>query len=191
MLTALTNRIGDVFILLSIGLLFREGSWFVYNYLSFNNLRLIRISLVLRAITKRAQFPYVSWLPAAIAAPTPVSSLVHSSTLVTAGVYLLIRSYRLLVFNRWVINVLELLSLLTLMLAGSRAVITVDLKKIVALSTLSQLSIIMFVLSVGFPKVAFFHLVVHAVFKALLFLSVGAFIHFNAGCQDFRLMGRG
>lgn len=104
---------------------------------------------------------------------------------------MLIRSYNLLLSSTIAIRVLEVLRLLTLVLAGSRAVITVDLKKIVALSTLSQLSIIMFVLSFGFPKVAFFHLVVHAVFKALLFLSVGAYIHFNAGCQDFRLIGAG
>ena len=191
MLTVLTNRIGDVFILVSIRLMFNEGCWFVYEFLYNRPIKMLSFMLILRAVTKRAQFPYVSWLPAAIAAPTPVSSLVHSSTLVTAGVYLLLRSYNLFEFNGLVLNTLKVLRVFTLMLAGSRAVIAIDLKKIVALSTLSQLRMMMFVVSIGFPSVAFFHLIVHAVFKALLFLSVGAYIHFYRGCQDFRLIGRG
>lgn len=103
--------------------------------------------IVFGAITKRAQLPFSSWLPAAIAAPTPVSSLVHSSTLVTAGVFLLIRFNCLL---EEVFPVLIVISLGTMLLAGVRANLELDFKKIVAMSTLSQLGFMLFSLSIGF-----------------------------------------
>ena len=121
------------------------------------------------AITKRAQVPFSAWLPAAMAAPTPVSSLVHSSTLVTAGVYLLYRAYDGLLLGRDVFEGLGYIRLVTLTIAGGAALVEVDFKKVVALSTLRQLRIIIFSLSIGLPIVAFFHLVSHAMFKALLF----------------------
>lgn len=133
--------------------------------------------LVIAAITKRAQVPYSAWLPAAIAAPTPVSALVHSSTLVTAGVYLLIRAYPILSQRRFSLEVLKCLRLFTLLMAGRVALVEVDLKKIVALSTLRQLRMILFAISICLPKVAFFHLITHAMFKSLLFLSAGVVIH--------------
>lgn len=126
-----------------------------------------------------------------MAAPTPVSSLVHSSTLVTAGVYLLYRAYDGLLLGRDVFEGLGYIRLITLTIAGGAALVEVDFKKVVALSTLRQLRIIMFSLSIGLPIVAFFHLVSHAIFKALLFLCVGVVIHENKRFQDVRSLGHG
>lgn len=122
-----------------------------------------------------------------MAAPTPVSSLVHSSTLVTAGVYLLLRSYKVIRLREIVMKRLIIVRVLTLLLAGSSAMHVYDLKKVIALSTLSQLRVIMFSISIGFPLVAFFHLVTHAVFKALLFIGAGGLIHSNISVQDVRI----
>jgi len=127
-------------------------------------------------------------LPAAIAAPTPVSALVHSSTLVTAGVYLLIR-FNLLINFFFFRKILLILGRLTIFISGIRANFEVDLKKIIALSTLSQLGLIIRILSIKFYKLAFFHLLSHALFKALLFLCAGAFIHNFINFQDIRLSG--
>lgn len=114
----------------------------------------------------------------------------HSSTLVTAGVYLVLRSFYIISSNPYVTQVLIILRLLTLVLAGSSAVFAFDLKKVIALSTLSQLRLIMFSISILLPSVAFFHLVTHAVFKALLFLGAGGVIHRNQRIQDIRGLRR-
>lgn len=143
---------------------------------------------MLAAITKRAQIPFSAWLPAAMAAPTPVSALVHSSTLVTAGVYLLIRFINLLE-NSFILKILLLLGGLTIFIAGLGANFEYDLKKIIALSTLSQLGLIMRILSISFISLAFFHLLSHALFKALLFICAGAVIHSEKNFQDIRYMG--
>jgi len=139
-------------------------------------------------MTKRAQIPFSSWLPAAIAAPTPVSALVHSSTLVTAGVYLLIR-FNVLLISRDLSKFLLLLGGLTIFIAGLSANYEFDLKKIIALSTLSQLGLIIRILSLGFYKLAFFHLLTHALFKALLFICAGGIIHNIKNSQDIRDIG--
>nr|AQV11451.1 NADH dehydrogenase subunit 5 [Mesomelena mesomelaena] len=192
MLTALSNRIGDVALLLAIAWMLNYGSW---NYIFYfevmkNDLEMLIVGglVMLAAMTKSAQIPFSSWLPAAMAAPTPVSALVHSSTLVTAGVYLLIR-FNLILSNSWMGNLLLLLSGLTMFMAGLGANYEFDLKKIIALSTLSQLGLMMSILSMGFYKLAFFHLLTHALFKALLFMCAGAIIHNMNNCQDIRLMG--
>nr|YP_010305148.1 NADH dehydrogenase subunit 5 [Vignadula atrata]ULT46700.1 NADH dehydrogenase subunit 5 [Vignadula atrata] len=187
MVTALTNRIGDVFILFSISLLSCEGSWVLYNFELVYKFWVVGLLLVLASVTKSAQMPFSSWLPAAMAAPTPVSSLVHSSTLVTAGVYLLYRSYSVIGESSDVLDVLKIMSIVTLVMAGSSALMEMDLKKIIALSTLSQLSMMMFSLSIGSPYVGFFHLISHATFKALLFLCAGVIIHTSFGFQDVRM----
>nr|YP_009409426.1 NADH dehydrogenase subunit 5 [Anoplocnemis curvipes]ASH96377.1 NADH dehydrogenase subunit 5 [Anoplocnemis curvipes] len=189
MLTILTNRIGDVAILLGIAWLFNSGSWhyLYYNLYFFNWGYILCLLIVLAAFTKSAQIPFSSWLPAAMAAPTPVSALVHSSTLVTAGVYLLIRFSNLLFqFN---LSFFLLLSMLTMFMSGLGANFEYDLKKIIALSTLSQLGLMMSILFMGYPIISFFHLLTHAFFKALLFLCAGLIIHCMNDSQDIRHMG--
>jgi NADH-ubiquinone oxidoreductase chain 5 len=148
---------------------------------------LISLLIVLAAMTRRAQIPFSSWLPAAIAAPTPVSALVHSSTLVTAGVYLLIRFSP--AFSDWLCVFLLLVSGLTIFMAGLGANFEYDLKKIIALSTLRQLGLIIGSVSVGLVDIAFFHLLTHALFKALLFMCAGVIIHTMKNSQDIRFMG--
>lgn len=191
-LTALSNRIGDVLILIVISWMLNYGSWNYIFYLEFMKndweIKLIRRIIILAAITKRAQIPFRSWLPAAIAAPTPVSALVHSSTLVTAGVYLLIRFNYLLV-DTFFLKSLLLLSGLTIFIAGIRANYEFDLKKIIALSTLRQLGLIIRILRIGLPNLAFFHLLTHAIFKALLFICAGVIIHLINDIQDIRFIG--
>nr|YP_010616039.1 NADH dehydrogenase subunit 5 [Dolichopus galeatus]WAU47313.1 NADH dehydrogenase subunit 5 [Dolichopus galeatus] len=192
MLTALSNRIGDVALLLSIAWMLNYGSWNYIFYLDLmkNDLSMMIIGglVVLAAMTKSAQIPFSSWLPAAMAAPTPVSALVHSSTLVTAGVYLLIR-FNVLLCDTWIGSFLLVVSGLTMFMAGMGANFEFDLKKIIALSTLSQLGLMMSILSMGFYKLAFFHLLTHALFKALLFMCAGAIIHNMNNFQDIRYMG--
>lgn len=143
---------------------------------------------LIAAITKRAQIPFSAWLPAAIAAPTPVSSLVHSSTLVTAGVYILIR-FSYLLNNPNIKMFLITMALLTIIMSGIRGVFEFDLKKIIALSTLSQLGFIISTLALGLPDLTFFHLATHACFKALLFICAGIFIHRFQDNQDIRGFG--
>ncbi|NP_006909.1 NADH dehydrogenase subunit 5 (mitochondrion) [Drosophila yakuba] len=192
MLTALSNRIGDVALLLAIAWMLNYGSWNYIFYLEVmqNEFSMLMIGslVMLAAMTKSAQIPFSSWLPAAMAAPTPVSALVHSSTLVTAGVYLLIR-FNIVLSTSWLGQLLLLLSGLTMFMAGLGANFEFDLKKIIALSTLSQLGLMMSILSMGFYKLAMFHLLTHALFKALLFMCAGAIIHNMNNSQDIRLMG--
>nr|YP_010155452.1 NADH dehydrogenase subunit 5 [Haemagogus leucocelaenus]QQX45032.1 NADH dehydrogenase subunit 5 [Haemagogus leucocelaenus] len=192
MLTALSNRIGDVALLLAIAWMLNYGSW---NYIFYLDIFKMDIEMMvigglvmLAAMTKSAQIPFSSWLPAAMAAPTPVSALVHSSTLVTAGVYLLIRFNILLENSIWG-QFLLLISGLTMFMSGLGANFEFDLKKIIALSTLSQLGLMMSILSIGFYKLAFFHLLTHALFKALLFMCAGVIIHNMKNIQDIRFMG--
>nr|AKK32512.1 NADH dehydrogenase subunit 5 [Aenictopecheidae sp. PJ-2015] len=189
MLTILINRLGDVAILISITLMMNLGSWHflysIYYWESWMNLYLYL--LVLAGFTKSAQIPFSAWLPAAMAAPTPVSSLVHSSTLVTTGVYLLIRFSNL--FNYINCYYLLMLSLLTMFMSGINANYEFDLKKIIALSTLSQLGLMMSILFMKYNLLSFFHLLTHAFFKALLFLCAGIMIHCMNNSQDIRHMG--
>nr|YP_010309855.1 NADH dehydrogenase subunit 5 [Endotricha kuznetzovi]UMR54977.1 NADH dehydrogenase subunit 5 [Endotricha kuznetzovi] len=192
MLTALSNRVGDVFILMVVSWMMNYGSWNYIFYLEFMKndykMMIIGVMIIIAAMTKSAQIPFSSWLPAAMAAPTPVSALVHSSTLVTAGVYLLIR-FNMLLENMFFFKILLLLSSLTMFMAGVSANYEFDLKKIIALSTLSQLGLMMSILSMGMPELAFFHLLTHAMFKALLFMCAGVIIHMMNDMQDIRFMG--
>nr|YP_009995396.1 NADH dehydrogenase subunit 5 [Ochthebius himalayae]QNP09812.1 NADH dehydrogenase subunit 5 [Ochthebius himalayae] len=191
MLTALTNRLGDVALLISISWMVNYGSW---NYIYYVNmmkndeiLMIISYLVIFAAFTKSAQIPFSSWLPAAMAAPTPVSSLVHSSTLVTAGVYLLIR-FNFILSETMMIFML-FISSMTMFMAGLGANFEFDLKKIIALSTLSQLGLMISILFLGEYKLSFFHLLTHALFKALLFMCAGCIIHNLNNCQDIRFMG--
>nr|YP_009353152.1 NADH dehydrogenase subunit 5 [Pachliopta aristolochiae]AOW31940.1 NADH dehydrogenase subunit 5 [Pachliopta aristolochiae] len=192
MLTALSNRVGDVMILMVISWMMNYGGWNYIFYLELMNndfsMKIIGGLVIIAAMTKSAQIPFSSWLPAAMAAPTPVSALVHSSTLVTAGVYLLIR-FNLLLLDMMFLKILLVFSSLTMLMAGISANYEFDLKKIIALSTLSQLGLMMSILSLGLPDLAFFHLLTHAMFKALLFMCAGVIIHMMNDMQDIRNMG--
>nr|CTP93681.1 NADH dehydrogenase subunit 5 [Pseudoniphargus sorbasiensis] len=187
MLTILSNRVGDIMILMSVGLLSGLGSW---NYYMFDmvSVGVVAGMILLAGMTKSAQMPFSAWLPAAMAAPTPVSSLVHSSTLVTAGVYLLIRFYPVMSSVCYFWEMLLVISIMTMFFAGLSANFETDLKKVVALSTLSQLGIMMMILSVGSVSLSFFHLVTHAMFKSSLFMCVGFMMHNLSGNQDSRMI---
>nr|QWK41057.1 NADH dehydrogenase subunit 5 [Tenomerga trabecula] len=190
-LTILSNRIGDVMILISITWMINYGS---FNFFLFLNcltkdfeMMLIGILISIACFTKSAQIPFSAWLPAAMAAPTPVSSLVHSSTLVTAGIYLMIRFNFLL--NETLSFLILFISSMTMFMAGLGANFEFDLSKIIALSTLSQLGLMMMILSMGNYLLSFFHLLMHALFKALLFMCAGFIIHNFGGNQDIRNLG--
>ena len=144
-------------ILIIISIIVYFNSW---DYIIFNSNRrylpnFIIYLIIISACTKRAQIPFSAWLPAAIAAPTPVSSLVHSSTLVTAGVYLLIR-INLIIIEINITKFLFIIGMITIVIAGITAIIEIDIKKIIALSTLRQLGIIMLILGSGNPILSFF-----------------------------------
>nr|YP_009230506.1 NADH dehydrogenase subunit 5 [Oedaleus infernalis]ALK03236.1 NADH dehydrogenase subunit 5 [Oedaleus infernalis] len=192
MLTALSNRIGDVSILIAISWMLNFGSWnYIYYYCFINDsfeMKVITMLIIMAAMTSSAQIPFSSWLPAAMAAPTPVSALVHSSTLVTAGIYLLIRfNSMLLIYDLgWYIL---FIGCLTMFMSGLGANFEFDLKSIIALSTLSQLGLMMGILSMGYSDLAFFHLLTHALFSALLFMCAGSMIHNLRDSQDIRFMG--
>jgi len=187
-ITILSNRVGDVAILLRISWMLNFGGWnffYLQHLFTKSDLLFITVMVIIAGITKSAQIPFSAWLPAAIAAPTPVSSLVHSSTLVTAGVYLLIRFNYIIGIN----EVLFYIGVFTMFISGLGANFEIDLKKIIALSTLSQLGLIIITLSIGFYELSFFHLITHAIFKSLLFLCAGVFIHSMGDIQDIRLIG--
>lgn len=155
--TVLFNRVGDVFFVITIALSSISESWILFLF------------FFLFRICKSAQFPFSAWLPAAIAAPTPISALVHSSTLVTAGLWLIVK------FSVGGVLIITL-GLITIFLGAFSALIERDLKKVVAFSTLSQLGLLMFSLGAFLKEEAFFHLITHAFFKSILFISVGYWI---------------
>lgn len=181
-ITAASNRVGDTLIILSV-IWSRVRGRFVF-WESCGGMGFF----ILACFTKSAQFPFSAWLPAAIAAPTPISSLVHSSTLVTAGVYMIIRFYECLL-QAFLTQVLLIVSLVTILIAGVSALQEYDIKRLVAFSTLGQLGFITFILSLGHVYIAFFHLLIHALFKALLFICTGLVIHRSLGVQDLRKIG--
>lgn len=183
--TVLTNRVGDFFIFL-----FFIFSYFLnYSFLSYSMLLWSSILfLILTAFTKSAQFPFSGWLPKAMSAPTPVSSLVHRSTLVTAGLLLLF-NFSFFLFNYKIILLIFIFGLLTTFFASFTALLEEDIKKVVALRTLSQIGFAITTLGLGSPFLAFVHLLSHALFKSCLFLQVGYFIHCSFGQQDGRYYG--
>nr|YP_009256119.1 NADH dehydrogenase subunit 5 [Rediviva intermixta]AKS40062.1 NADH dehydrogenase subunit 5 [Rediviva intermixta] len=182
MLTILCNRIGDIGLLMLICLSVMYGS---FNLMIYYMNYLMMFMLMISCFTKSAQMPFCSWLPAAMTAPTPISSLVHSSTLVTAGVYLLIRYNEMLMINNMNYFIL-IISSLTMMMSGLIANFEFDFKKIIALSTLSQLGLMFSILSLGLYELTFFHLFIHALFKSMMFMCVGSFIHLMNNNQDIR-----
>nr|YP_009351813.1 NADH dehydrogenase subunit 5 [Rhinotergum shaoguanense]AQQ72852.1 NADH dehydrogenase subunit 5 [Rhinotergum shaoguanense] len=169
-LTMVFNRLGDVVLICVICLIFLNYSNFFFFYENFNSLFLLM--LMVCSFTKSAQFPLSSWLPAAMSAPTPISAMVHSSTLVTAGVLL-----NLFFMDYYTVcNLslfLSLVSLTTFILGGLMGSLELDLKKIIAFSTMSQISMILLFCSLKFINVAVAHMLFHAFFKTFLFMGAG------------------
>lgn len=188
LITVLTNRVGDVFlVVLVLILLISSVSILRFNIIRTNHYFTLVLTwlVLLGAITKRAIFPWVRWLPEAMAAPTPVSSLVHSSTLVTAGVFLLFRLKGSLIY---ISLPLIIVGSFTLLLRGFRAMYCLDAKKLVALSTLSQVRFIALILARNLLLLTLCHMISHAIFKSTLFMSIGRSIHNSLNRQDSRLI---
>lgn len=192
------NRIGDLGFLLGMFLLFTtfhtldyQGVFSQARFLQAGDSTLLAITLLLfvGAVGKSAQIPLYTWLPDAMAGPTPVSALIHAATMVTAGVYMVARSNILYVLSPVTMTIIAVVALATILLAASIAVFQKDIKKILAWSTISQLGYMFLALSVGAFSGAMFHLTTHAFFKALLFLAAGSVIHALGGEQDIRKMG--
>jgi len=183
LLTILTNRLGDAILLGRVCYWLSSSSFRHYLRSRRQVIFLIRVI----SFTKRAQWPFIRWLPAAIAAPTPVSALVHRSTLVTAGIWLVLRVRQLIVlnFNSWFF-----LGLITLLVASAAALLEKDTKKVVALSTLSQLGLIFISFSLGNLSMCLFHVLSHALAKSNLFLVVGTMLHNRFAQQDSRALRR-
>ncbi|MCX6287737.1 MAG: NADH-quinone oxidoreductase subunit L [Bacteroidetes bacterium] len=192
------NRIGDLGFLLGMFLIFTTFQSF--NFVTvFDQAKamtpgsgtMIAITLLLfvGAVGKSAQIPLHTWLPDAMAGPTPVSALIHAATMVTAGVYMVARSSVLYVLAPETMEVIGLTALATMLLAATIAIFQNDIKKVLAYSTISQLGYMFLALSVGAFTGAMFHLMTHAFFKALLFLGAGSVIHAMEGEQDIRRMG--
>ncbi|RYD53087.1 MAG: NADH-quinone oxidoreductase subunit L [Sphingobacteriales bacterium] len=149
----------------------------------------IAICFFIGATGKSAQLPLYTWLPDAMAGPTPVSALIHAATMVTAGIYMVARSSALYNLSLDAQNIMAVVGLATALLAGSIALRQWDIKKVLAYSTVSQLGFMVLALGVGAYTTAVFHVLTHAFFKALLFLGSGSVIHAMGGEQDIRKMG--
>ncbi|HCN84975.1 MAG TPA: NADH-quinone oxidoreductase subunit L, partial [Sphingobacteriaceae bacterium] len=192
------NRIGDLGFLLGIFLIFTTfGSFeFVDIFIKATPMAmgdpaivLITILLFIGAIGKSAQIPLFTWLPDAMAGPTPVSALIHAATMVTAGIYMIARSNILFTLAPLTLEIISIIGLATAILAAIIALTQTDIKKVLAYSTVSQLGYMFLGLGVGAYTGAFFHVITHAFFKALLFLGAGSVIHAMSNEQDMRNMG--
>ncbi len=162
---------------------------FVFFGFESNLITLICLFLFLGAMGKSAQFLLHTWLPDAMEGPTPVSALIHAATMVTAGVFLVVRCSPLFEYSQTALNLVTIVGMLTAIFAASVALVQNDIKKIIAYSTCSQLGYMFFATGIGAYHVAMFHLFTHAFFKALLFLGSGSIIHAFKDEQDIRKMG--
>ena len=188
--TLLMNRLGDRFFLLRLVLIFYSSLDYTY-FCSSPPTFIFSFFLIITFITKRAIYPFSPWLPIAIAAPTPISALVHSSTLVTAGLYLIMRySYFFYHYSR-LMSCLFVACIFTSFYAGLNSILEVDFKKLIALSTLRHLGFIGIAFSVGLLHLRFFHLLVHALFKSLLFMCIGDIMINLNHSQDSRYLSCG
>jgi NADH-quinone oxidoreductase subunit L len=157
--------------------------------LSSSTANLVALGLLAGAVAKSAQLPLHTWLPDAMEGPTPVSALIHAATMVTAGVYLIVRAHPLFEAAPDVQHLAAILGAVTLLVAGVIALVQNDIKRVIAYSTMSQIGYMFLGAGIGAYSAAMFHLMTHAFFKALLFLAAGVVIHHLAGEQDVRQMG--
>ena len=192
------NRIGDLGMI--IGILMIAAQTNAIDYLSVAQISgkfeldstiiiFITASLFIGAVGKSAQIPLFTWLPDAMAGPTPVSALIHAATMVTAGIYLIVRSNFLFSLAPTTMDAILFIGLLTALVAAFIGLRQNDIKKVLAYSTVSQLGFMFVAVGIGAYTVAMFHLLTHAFFKALLFLGSGSVIHAMSGEQDMRFMG--
>ena len=197
------NRIGDAALILGLFLIFLninsleflEINVFATELLGQENfntplwLSIAALLLFVGATGKSAQIPLYTWLPDAMAGPTPVSALIHAATMVTAGVYMIVRLHNFYLATPLAMSVIAVVGICTAVFAASIAVAQNDIKKILAYSTISQLGYMFLAVGVGAFTAALFHLMTHAFFKALMFLGAGSLIHAMQGQQDIRKMG--
>ena len=192
----LTNRVGDCFLTIGIFAMLWSFGNIDYNlifslipYYNENIITLIGICLVIGATAKSSQVGLHIWLPQAMEGPTPVSALIHAATMVTAGVYLLMRSSPLIEYSSTVLIICLWLGAITTIFSSLIGLFQQDIKKVIAYSTMSQLGMMIIGIGLSAYNIALFHLVNHAFYKALLFLGAGAVIHSVADNQDFRKYG--
>lgn len=192
------NRIGDLALLIGIFVIAEHMNAIDFMTVSQNATMFelnspvvvfITLSLFIGAIGKSAQIPLFTWLPDAMAGPTPVSALIHAATMVTAGIYLVVRSNFLFSLAPSTLDIILFIGLSTSLVAAFIGLRQNDIKKVLAYSTVSQLGFMFIALGVGAYTTAMFHLMTHAFFKALLFLGAGSVIHAMSDEQDMRLMG--
>jgi NADH-quinone oxidoreductase subunit L len=193
------NRIGDFGFLLAMFLMITHFGSLSYNSvfsaiaqhpeMQGGFLTAIALLLVLGATGKSAQIPLYVWLPDAMEGPTPVSALIHAATMVTAGVYMVVRSHALFDRSPFALGVVALIGAATALFAATVGMVQTDIKRVLAYSTISQLGYMFLACGAAAYSAAIFHLVTHAFFKALLFLCAGSVIHALGGEQDMRVMG--
>jgi NADH-ubiquinone oxidoreductase chain 5 len=190
------NRVGDMGLSIGFFAIFAMfGSLdfsIVFSLVPFMNetaITIIGLLLLMGAMAKSAQIPLHSWLPGSMEGPTPVSALIHAATLVTAGLYLLVRSSPILEYSSTALLIITLIGASTAFFAATCGLVQNDLKRIIAFSTISQLGYMVMAVGLSQYNVALMHVINHAFFKALLFLGAGAVIHSFSDQQDVRKLG--
>ena len=190
------NAVGDATFALALFVLIQqtggldlETAFGQADALSGTQATLVALGLLGGAVAKSAQVPLQTWLPDAMEGPTPVSALIHAATMVTAGVYLIVRAHPLFEVAPEILDLAAILGAVTLLLAGLIALVQVDIKRVIAYSTMSQIGYMFLGAGLGAYGAGMFHLMTHAFFKALLFMAAGIVIHSLADEQDIRRMG--